>query len=146
MTSAKQATDALAGEVWGLISEVMYASWPWFMAICREFELFPPQVLAIKTLDEPKRMRDVADWLACDNSNLTGIIDRLEERDLVKRTPDPGDRRVKMLVLTDAGRRLHKEIVARMNQPPPEIAALSDSDLRELRAIMRRTAASGLSE
>jgi DNA-binding MarR family transcriptional regulator len=133
-----QAGNDLAAEAWGLIADVMHANRPKFLALCREFDLFPPQVLVLKSLDEPKPMGEVASWLACDTSNLTGIIDRLEQRDLVKRTPSRRDRRVKLLVLTKEGRRLHKEISARMSQPPAEIAALSDADLRDLRDIMRR--------
>jgi DNA-binding MarR family transcriptional regulator len=137
-TTEAEKNYELAAEAWGLIADVMHANRPKFMALCREFDLFPPQMLVLKSLDEPKPMGEVASWLACDTSNLTGIIDRLEQRELVKRTPDPKDRRVKMLVLTKEGRRLHKEISARMSQPPAEIAALSASDLRELREIMRR--------
>jgi DNA-binding MarR family transcriptional regulator len=137
-TTEAEKNYELAAEAWGLIADVMHANRPKFMALCREFDLFPPQMLVLKSLDEPKPMGEVASWLACDTSNLTGIIDRLEQRELVKRTPDPKDRRVKLLVLTKEGRRLHKEISARMSQPPAEIAALPASDLRELREIMRR--------
>jgi DNA-binding MarR family transcriptional regulator len=134
--------NAVAAEVWNLISELMWVNKPKFMAVCREFELFPPQVRVLRALEEPKPMREVAQFLACDNSNLTGIIDRLEERDLVKRTADEKDRRVKLLVLTDEGQRLRKEIVARTSEPPPELTALSASDLRTLRDILRRTGTS----
>src|SRR6186997_1723427 len=97
---------AVAAEAWGLIQELSFANKPQFMAVCREFDLFPPQTMVLRALEDPKPMREVAQFLACDNSNLTGIIDRLEERDLVRRTPDPKDRRVKLLVLTDEGRRV----------------------------------------
>jgi DNA-binding MarR family transcriptional regulator len=137
-TTRAETNDELAAEAWGLIADVMHANRPKFMALCREFDLFPPQMLVLKSLDTPKPMGEVATWLACDTSNLTGIIDRLEQRELVKRTPSRHDRRVKLLVLTKEGRRLHKEISARMSQPPAEIAALSDADLRDLRDIMRR--------
>ena len=128
----------VAAEAWGLIQELSFANKPQFMAVCREFDLFPPQTMVLRALEEPKPMREVARFLACDNSNLTGIIDRLEERDLVRRTPDPKDRRVKLLVLTDEGRRVRKEIIQRVSVPPPELAALSASDLRTLREILER--------
>ena len=48
-------------------------------------------------------MREVATYLACNSSNLTGITDRLEDRKLVQRTADPNDRRIKLLVLTPEG-------------------------------------------
>jgi DNA-binding MarR family transcriptional regulator len=137
-TTEAETNSELAAEAWGLIADVMHANRPKFMALCREFDLFPPQMLVLKSLDQPKPMGEVASWLACDTSNLTGIIDRLEERDLVKRTASLKDRRVKLLVLTKEGRRLHKEISARMGTPPPEIAGLPESDLRELREIMSR--------
>jgi len=129
---------AVAAEAWGLIQELSFANKPQFMAVCREFDLFPPQTMVLRALEDPKPMREVAQFLACDNSNLTGIIDRLEERDLVRRTPDPKDRRVKLLVLTDEGRRVRKEIIQRVSVPPPELAALSASDLRTLREILER--------
>jgi DNA-binding MarR family transcriptional regulator len=94
--------------------------------------------MVLRALEEPKPMREVAAFLACDNSNLTGIIDRLEQRDLLQRTTDPDDRRVKLLVLTDKGRRVRRKIIARTSTPPPEIAALSASDLRALREILGR--------
>jgi MarR family transcriptional regulator, organic hydroperoxide resistance regulator len=38
-------------------------------------------------------------------STLTGVLDRLETRGLVGRTPHPGDRRSYLLTLTPAGKR-----------------------------------------
>jgi DNA-binding MarR family transcriptional regulator len=53
--------------------------------------------------------------MGCDASNITGIVDRLEAKELVVRTADPGDRRVKLIERTRAGdnavRRFHKELV-----------------------------------
>lgn len=128
----------VAAEVWDLMSQLLYVNRPKFMALCREFELFPPQVMVLRTLTEPKPMHEVAKFLACDNSNLTGIIDRLEERELVVRTADKRDRRVKLLVLTEEGERVRDEIWSRMAEPPPQLASLSAADLRALRDVLRR--------
>ena len=81
-------------------------------------------------------MREVAEQLACDSSNMTGITDRLEERGLVQRTADPADRRVRLLVLTEEGKRVRAEVVDRMSRPPELIEALSDRDLATLRRIL----------
>lgn len=43
-------------------------------------------------------------------SNVTGLVDRLERRGLIVRREVPGDRRVKRVELTEAGRRLWQEI------------------------------------
>jgi MarR family transcriptional regulator, negative regulator of the multidrug operon emrRAB len=44
-------------------------------------------------------------------SNITGLVDRLEARGLVRRTEMPGDRRAFLVQLTPAGRRLLEEIL-----------------------------------
>ena len=51
----------------------------------------------------PASMRSLATTLACDASNMTGIIDRLEKRDLVRREVSATDRRVKNVALTEVG-------------------------------------------
>jgi DNA-binding MarR family transcriptional regulator len=51
----------------------------------------------------PSPMSRLADTLNCDASNLTGLVDKLEGRGLLERRPVPGDRRVRVLALTEAG-------------------------------------------
>ena len=48
-------------------------------------------------------MSALAAALQCDNSNVTGIVDRLEAQGLVERRPAAHDRRVKTLVVTTEG-------------------------------------------
>jgi len=59
-------------------------------------------------------MRRIADHLHAEPSNVTAIIDRLESRGLVERSPDPGDRRVKLVAATAAGRTVTADLRARM--------------------------------
>jgi DNA-binding MarR family transcriptional regulator len=136
---AKQRRD-LGSEAWSLLQQVAFSQRPRWMAVIREYDLVPPHWIALQTLDEPKPMGELAKQLACDNSNVTWITDRLEERGLVERRPAPHDRRVRLLVLTDAGRRLREEIAARLATPPPPIMALSREDQRALRDLLRRAA------
>ncbi len=49
-------------------------------------------------------MGRMAELLHCDPSNVTGIVDTLEERNLAERKPSEADRRVKVVELTAAGR------------------------------------------
>ena len=49
----------------------------------------------------------LADRLRCVKSNVTQLVDRLEADGLVSRTADPNDRRSRLAVLTDAGRRAY---------------------------------------
>jgi DNA-binding MarR family transcriptional regulator len=51
----------------------------------------------------------LADRLACVKSNVTQLVDRLEADGLVTRAPDPTDKRSRLAVITDAGRKVHAE-------------------------------------
>lgn len=55
---------------------------------------------------QPARMREVASLLAMDRTTLTANLKPLERRGLVAVAADPGDRRGRLLTLTDAGRDL----------------------------------------
>ena len=123
-TAPKEHQD-LASEAWSLLQQVVYSQRPRWMAVIREYDLVPPHWIALQTLKEPKPMGELAKQLACDNSNVTWITDRLEERGLVERQSAPHDRRVRLLVLTAEGQRLRDEIAARLAEPPAPIAKLA---------------------
>ena len=115
-------------------------------AMAQEFELAPQQMIALRMLGAgPRKMSELAQALFCDNSNVTGIVDRLEQRGLLTREPAEGDRRVKLLVLTKEGEHVRLEITKRMAEPPAPIASLSEKDQRALRDILKR-AVEGISE
>ena len=67
-----------------------------------------PQLEVLRRLRHhgPSPMRRLAEQMNCEASNLTGLVDRLERRGLVERRPDPGDRRVRVLALTEGGEAL----------------------------------------
>jgi len=129
-----------ASEAWALIAELFTSNRSRFLAIASEFELAPAQLMALKALDpdDPVPMRDLACALACDNSNVTGIVDRLEARGLVERRPAPHDRRVKMLVVTPEGADLRARVKARMEEPPEALQRLREAEQHQLRDLMRK--------
>jgi DNA-binding MarR family transcriptional regulator len=137
---ARDERHDLGSEAWSLLQQVVFSQRPRWMAVIREYDLVPPHWIALQTLNEPRPMGELAKQLACDNSNVTWITDRLEERGLVERQPAPHDRRVRLLVLTEKGRRLRDEIAARLAEPPTAIAALAPDELRALRDVLRRAA------
>jgi DNA-binding MarR family transcriptional regulator len=131
-------TDA-GSEAWSLLHWMMVANKQRFFTMAQEFDLAPQQMITLRILGGgPRKMSEVAQSLFCDSSNVTGIVDRLEKRDLVRRESAEGDRRVKLLVLTEEGERVRVEITKRMAEPPPPIAALSEEDKRALRDILKR--------
>jgi DNA-binding MarR family transcriptional regulator len=126
-------------EAWSLMHWLMVTNKQRLFAIAHEFDLAPQQMIALRMLGSgPRKMSELAQSLFCDNSNVTGIVDRLEERGLVRREAAEGDRRVKLLVLTKEGERLRVEITERLAEPPPPIASLSEADQRALRDILKR--------
>jgi MarR family transcriptional regulator, organic hydroperoxide resistance regulator len=129
-------------EAWGTLWQIMLAARTQFVAAMGDLDLTPVQGIVLRRLDpdRPTPMNELAEALACDASNVTGLVDRLEARGLVERRADPGDRRVRTLVLTPDGIALRSEVIERMSEPPEAIARLSARDQRALRDILRRAA------
>src|SRR5215204_7429951 len=126
-------------EAWSLMHWLFVTNKQRLFAMAQEFELAPQQMIALRMLGAgPRKMSELAQALFCDNSNVTGIVDRLEERELVRREAAEGDRRVKLLVLTKDGERIRVEITKRMAEPPAPIASLPEKDQRALRDILKR--------
>jgi DNA-binding MarR family transcriptional regulator len=124
---------------WSLMHWLMVTNKQRAFGIAQEFKLAPQQMIALRILGGgPRKMSELADALFCDNSNVTGIVDRLEEHGLVRREAAEGDRRVKLIVLTREGEWMRSEITKRMAEPPPPIASLSKKDQRALRDILER--------
>jgi DNA-binding MarR family transcriptional regulator len=111
---------------------------PRMLDIQAEYGLKPPQFFALNALDEPVPMSSIANSLRCDRSAVTWITDRLEERGYVERRADPDDRRVKLMALTDEGRRVREEIRARLAVPPDALAHLPKTEQRALRDLLRK--------
>jgi DNA-binding MarR family transcriptional regulator len=140
LRSATRRRASPASEAWALMHELFHASRRRFLAVASEFDLSPPQVRALGVLDpeRPVPMSELAEALHCDNSNVTGIVDRLEDRGLVERRSATHDRRVKMLAVTERGAEVREQLAERLEQAPGPLARLSPEDQRALRDIMRR--------
>lgn len=93
------------------------------------------QALALAALDEPITMRALADRMKCDPSSVTYVVDRLEEADLVTRTPHPTDRRAKVLVLTDAGEQARTALLTDFRESSV-LSRLDETELAQLEALL----------
>jgi DNA-binding MarR family transcriptional regulator len=132
-------TSGTAGEAWALMTRLLFRHGkPRFPAIAAELDLHPGQAIAVRLLDEPRPMGEMAEAMHCDNSNITGIVDRLEERGIVQRRAAEHDRRVKLIALTPEGGRLREELNRRMAEPPSALANLPESDQRTLSRILAK--------
>src|SRR5215217_4691164 len=129
-----------AEEAWALFWRIFSADKSRRMAVMTELGLSFQQSMALMRLepDEPLPMSALATALQCDNSNVTGIVDRLEAAGLAERRAAERDRRVKTVVLTPHGEAVRDEVRRRAGTPPPEIAGLSQADAEKLREILQR--------
>jgi DNA-binding MarR family transcriptional regulator len=113
--------------------------------ICDELALSPPLVKALVhlgTLDDAGvRMGDLAEHWGCDASYVTTLADGLQDRGLAERRPHPTDRRVKTIVLTPKGRSQRAHALELLSEPPSAFAALSATEQRQLRALLRKLVA-----
>src|SRR6185437_1880381 len=131
-------------QVWALLLQVGFELVAaHFAAAIADVDLAPAQARALHELDleRPISMRELAERLRSDPSNVTGLIDRLEARGLVERRPHPSDRRIKGLALTTAGARLRARLFARLYSAPPAVTALAQRDQRALRDVLQRVVA-----
>ncbi|MEX1006570.1 MAG: MarR family transcriptional regulator [Acidimicrobiia bacterium] len=100
---ARALTATLFGVVQCIKQDTARRAAQWDMSIT--------QVRALYALREPSSMRELAERLYLDPSNLTALVDRLEDLGLVERQADADDRRVKRLVITPKGVHLSEEII-----------------------------------
>ena len=52
----------------------------------------------------------LAEAIGADKTRLIDVLDDLQDRGLIRRDPDPADRRARLLALTPAGRRLRDQV------------------------------------
>jgi DNA-binding MarR family transcriptional regulator len=61
--------------------------------------------------DTPVRTQAaLAEAIGADKSRIIGTLDELQEAGLIERTPDPNDRRVRLLSITPKGRRVRSAV------------------------------------
>jgi DNA-binding MarR family transcriptional regulator len=130
---------ALAADVWRRMFDFFVATSGQRQRVLAALDLTPNDSRALHTLDprEGRTMRSLAEEWGCDASNATWIVDRLEARGLAERRAQPGDRRVKRVVLTPSGVRTREKLQRGMAEPPPELLAMSSADLRALAAATK---------
>src|SRR5712671_106609 len=123
-------------DAWRLLLRLFFTQRANLPPLAAELELSPAQCHVLHLIEpgRPIPMGQLAETLACDASNVTGLVDRLESRGLVRRRPSAADRRVKVLDLTPTGSRLRTLLLDRMTTPPATLRRLS---IREQQALVR---------
>jgi DNA-binding MarR family transcriptional regulator len=141
--SSKAEARQIARELPQVFFRLLMSHRAWVKSTAMGLGLSAFQAMPLVLMDpaRPQPMSEVAAIVGCGPSNLTGIIDKLEARGLVKRRQGHGDRRVKEVSLTRAGQAFRKRLLARIRQPAPWMRALSAADQRHLIEIFTRALA-----
>lgn len=107
----------------------------------REFGLTPPQFDVICTLGgtEGMFMNQLAEKTLVTKGTLTGIVDRLEQKGLVRREVPPENRRCFLIVLTPEGEKLFEEIFpVHIGYLKSRFEQLSAAELEQIQAALQR--------
>ena len=127
-----------ACRAWQLLMKFFFAQREHLPSSEGEFDLSPIQCHVLHLIEpgRPLPMSRLAETLSCDASNVTGLVDRLESRGLVRRQPSPEDRRVKALQLTPRGARMRAQLLRRMARRSLPLSRLSRDERRTLVKIL----------
>jgi DNA-binding MarR family transcriptional regulator len=89
---------------------------------------------------EPLRIGDLYRHVLLSQPALSRLVDRLVERGLVRRSPDPSDGRAVRLSLTDAGRARQREVGLRHGVSVARTlnSGMSVEELRALEALCQK--------
>jgi DNA-binding MarR family transcriptional regulator len=106
-----------------LLLQVSFQSKPSLIKLAEEYDLTLPQLYTLASMEPDKslQMNKIATLLACDPSNVTGIIDRMFAQKYIERQENPQDRRAKLISLTPKGVALQTEVIKRIAGNKPKI-------------------------
>lgn len=106
-----------------------------------KLDLTPPQFYVLATIGYAGGLPfgEIGAKMMVTVSNLTGIVDRLEEKKLVTRKRDDKDRRVVHVVLTEKGAKLYKSTIPLFEKTVSQIfSSLDKPQQKELSALFRK--------
>lgn len=104
-----------------------------------DLKVRPYAVLAMACSGTNPSQRELGDFLDLDPSQIVGLVDGLEERGVIRREPDPRDRRSKILVATDPGQRLYAQAAQHTRQAEElTLQGLSQAERDQLRELLAR--------
>jgi DNA-binding MarR family transcriptional regulator len=126
--------------VWTAMHGFVTARPEQYTRTCGDCSLTVPQATLLRMMDpeRPSPMSSLATALACHASNVTGLVDRLEEQGLVTRRSSEEDRRVKHICLTPKGINVRAGLCSALFEPPPELSRLDEDELAALEKLLRR--------
>ncbi|WP_327639737.1 MarR family transcriptional regulator [Kribbella sp. NBC_00482] len=126
----------LAAMLYPLVRELIALELPVLAA--HEVSMWGYSVLTALDDTPVRTQAALAEAIGADKSRIIGTLDELQRSGLIERTPDPADRRVRLLSITPQGRRVRrtvrKEIQAQEEQV---LTALAPADRKTFVRILQ---------
>lgn len=134
-TGTQSDTDRLSELFWSVARRLRHSSRealaPWDIAPSHS------RALSVLMQHQSLRLSELSDHLHIAPRSTTDVVDGLQERGLIRRSPDPDDRRAMLVSLTEEGQRAGTAIrAARDADAERFFAALSETDRHELARIL----------
>ena len=150
MATREAASERTAESAWALVWQIFQADKARRWSLIAEMGLTPMQGMVMDALgaEHAPTMSELAAATYCDNSSLTGVVDRLETLHYVERVPAPNDRRARCVALTAQGAAFQERFREVMKPAPPQLARLTAQEAAQLHdllatAVERHSAAAG---
>jgi DNA-binding MarR family transcriptional regulator len=123
------------------LSSLGYAVSKGFKAILAPFELHPREFAVLRAVgvQEGQTQHALGDRLQIPGSRMVSIVDELEARGFLERRPNPADRRVREIHLTDTGRKALTQAFEQAVAYEREVtAALAAAEREQLLDLLER--------
>jgi MarR family transcriptional regulator, organic hydroperoxide resistance regulator len=104
-------------------------------------ELSAPEINVLACLADTVQptVRQLGDATGQRPSTLTGVLDRLERRKLIRRRPNPRDRRSTQIVLTARGRDAVRQVAEAFERVARRIPANTAAETQRLLGVLETT-------
>jgi len=89
--------------------------------------------------EEGVKTIDLGRCAGLEPSTMTGLLDRMERDGFVIRSPDPDDRRVQVIHLTESGRKMQRTVKRMVDETLAlMLQGISDEDIESTKKVLRR--------
>jgi DNA-binding MarR family transcriptional regulator len=135
-----ESTDPFIGTLHECMEMIMQRSMRHFFQYAKGIGLSMPQIGALFHLKRggTSGISNISDDLGVTSAATSQMLDRLVQQELILRSEDPVDRRVKNIVLTDKGQRILGELLQVRQAWLEELAvALSPGEKEQIVAALK---------
>jgi DNA-binding MarR family transcriptional regulator len=134
-------TPSTIEQTFELLIKCMMQSKHQLIEIGSKYNLTAMQTMMLILLDNARPMNSFTKLFACDASNVTGLVDGLESKNLASRFPDKNDRRIKMVNLSSKGEEMRGKILDRLIKSNElYFKKLNKSEISQLHNILSKLA------